>query len=531
MAGFPKLSSQFAWNFLALVWGLLCLTGNFAIIVFDGSIFKRASKKAVKNLETAREDLWNLASVKYGYHRFFELENGVKLHYVERCSPEDTSQPDETPRNLVIFLHGFPDSWALWKDYLELPRDAPRAWLIALDLPGYGGSDNLKSYDPDVFLETMVEFIIAMRDKYLAETHIQNKVLIVGHDWGAAIALRLAAEAHQLADRFIVSNTVLLGLARANVTDRCSSALKMTKTWLHRLSASPRTTILDLRLLSTAFRTLFPVLYQLLLSHYVFIFQLPYPLPTLYGRLGNFWFLRQVHSHASPSAPSSSPNSTSASTSASASASAFASSLGPSPKNCTTQTPAPTPVTYGASVLARARRPDGGFPEKIRLYREGLLARRWSRSLATLAALQNLEEEAAATVVMDGDGNAAGSGAVASLKEKKKKKRRRSSSAGFGGGLFEDGPEGAAKAPCTVVWGAKDVALDRRICLEGMGAYLGVRGSQMLLLPEAGHWAVTEKEGGAVVRACLLWSLQGEEDELRGRVQALEAHVKFLVDK
>ncbi|KAL9062558.1 MAG: hypothetical protein Q9157_008821, partial [Trypethelium eluteriae] len=209
MAGSPKLSPRSAWDFFALVWGILCLIGNFAIIVFDGSFFTRRSKKAARNLETAQEDLWNLASVKYGYHRFFELENGVKLHYVERCSPDDTSQPDETPRNLVILLHGFPDSWALWKDHLQLPRDAPRAWLIALDLPGHGGSDNLKSYDPNVFLETMVEFIIAMRDKYLEEAHTQNKVVIVGHDWGAAIALRLAAEAHQLADRFIVSNTVL----------------------------------------------------------------------------------------------------------------------------------------------------------------------------------------------------------------------------------------------------------------------------------------------------------------------------------
>lgn len=282
-----------------------------------------------------------------------------------------------------------------------------------------------------------------------------------------------------------------------NFIDRSSSAVKMTKTWLHRLRSSPRHFGYGPRLLSTAFSTFFPVIRQLVMSHYVFIFQLPKPLPAIYGRLGNFWFLHKAHCHASSKQPS--PLSTSES------ASAFASSLGPNIADCNTQTADGS--TYGISVRTRAQRVDGGFPEKIRLYREGLLTLPWSKSLQILAFLHNLK-------TLSGD----------SLS------KRRKSTSGFGGGLFEDGLAGVLKAPCTVIWGAKDVALEQRICLDGMASYLGVKRSQVILLPKGGHWVLTEPDGRRVMRTCLMWSLEGKGDDLRDRVQVLGTDAKFLVD-
>jgi pimeloyl-ACP methyl ester carboxylesterase len=53
----------------------------------------------------------------------------------------------------------------------------------------------------------MTEFILGMREKYLKE---DAKLVIVSHDWGAIIAARLASEANQLADRFIISSGIIV---------------------------------------------------------------------------------------------------------------------------------------------------------------------------------------------------------------------------------------------------------------------------------------------------------------------------------
>jgi pimeloyl-ACP methyl ester carboxylesterase len=62
-------------------------------------------------------------------------------------------------------------------------------------------------------LENLARFIIAVRAKYGidgdAGAH-QRRTVIVGHDWGCVLSMRLAAEAPQLADRFILSNGPLV---------------------------------------------------------------------------------------------------------------------------------------------------------------------------------------------------------------------------------------------------------------------------------------------------------------------------------
>lgn len=55
----------------------------------------------------------------------------------------------------------------------------------------------------------MAEFILGMREKYLQE---DAKMLLVTHDWGAVIGARLAAEASQLADRWVIASVLIVGL-------------------------------------------------------------------------------------------------------------------------------------------------------------------------------------------------------------------------------------------------------------------------------------------------------------------------------
>lgn len=95
-----------------------------------------------------------------------------------------------------------------WRYLLQEPAIPVRhATIVCVDLPGFGGSDSLPKSDTRV-LEALTDFIIATKERY-EQAHPEageTNTIIVAHDWGCAIAFRLAAEASVLADRFILSN-------------------------------------------------------------------------------------------------------------------------------------------------------------------------------------------------------------------------------------------------------------------------------------------------------------------------------------
>jgi len=162
---------------------------------------------------TARNKYWNLSQSVFDlHHRFFVLRNGLQLHYFTNVATTDPS-PRQS-KTLVIFFHGFPDSSLLWRYVLESSLLRQNATLVAVDLPGFGGSDNFPHYGATEVLESLTEFIVAMREQHLGvgdndSGHGEgqdDKVFIAGHDWGCLLSYRLAAEAPCLANRFILTN-------------------------------------------------------------------------------------------------------------------------------------------------------------------------------------------------------------------------------------------------------------------------------------------------------------------------------------
>lgn len=79
--------------------------------------------------------------------------------------------------------------------------------LIAIDLPGYGGSDSLPNYGPYEVLEAMTEFIIGARKLFLQP---DRRCVVVSHDWGALVCARLASDAPELANRFIITSGIIV---------------------------------------------------------------------------------------------------------------------------------------------------------------------------------------------------------------------------------------------------------------------------------------------------------------------------------
>ena len=97
----------------------------------------------------------------------------------------------------------------LWRHILQTPVLEQSHTLIAVDLPGYGGSDSLPKYGPYEVLETMSEFMIDVRKQFLQQ---DRKCVVVSHDWGTLICARLASEASELADHWIFTSGIIVSI-------------------------------------------------------------------------------------------------------------------------------------------------------------------------------------------------------------------------------------------------------------------------------------------------------------------------------
>ncbi|KAJ9699633.1 hypothetical protein PVL29_005482 [Vitis rotundifolia] len=96
--------------------------------------------------------------------------NGINIHFAEK---------GQGP--IILFLHGFPEFWYAWRHQIHaLASLGYRA--VAPDLRGYGDSEapaDVNSYT----CFHLVGDLIGLLDAIAAD-----KVLVVGHDWGAIIA-------------------------------------------------------------------------------------------------------------------------------------------------------------------------------------------------------------------------------------------------------------------------------------------------------------------------------------------------------
>lgn len=81
----------------------------------------------------------------------------------------------------------------------------------------------MDEYSATNVLENLANFVIAVREKHGIDTNEAtgvNRTIIVGHDWGCVLSMRLAAEAPHLADRFILTNGPLVGFPMRRLTSR-----------------------------------------------------------------------------------------------------------------------------------------------------------------------------------------------------------------------------------------------------------------------------------------------------------------------
>jgi pimeloyl-ACP methyl ester carboxylesterase len=116
--------------------------------------------------------------------------NGVRLHVVV-AGPESGE--------LVVFLHGFPEFWYAWRK--QIPAFAEAGYRVLVpDLRGYNTSDKPKglfNYSIDKIADDV---------RALIESKGRSRAVVVGHDWGAAIAFWFTARHPDCVARLAILN-------------------------------------------------------------------------------------------------------------------------------------------------------------------------------------------------------------------------------------------------------------------------------------------------------------------------------------
>lgn len=105
-------------------------------------------------------------------HRY-DIVNGIRMHWVEAGNGQET----------ILFLHGFPEQWYSWRH--QLAAFAPDYRVVAPDLRGYNETENRAPYDTGTLQEDVLDLIRKLG---------VERVHLVAHDWGAAVAWLFAME-------------------------------------------------------------------------------------------------------------------------------------------------------------------------------------------------------------------------------------------------------------------------------------------------------------------------------------------------
>ena len=115
----------------------------------------------------------------------YAMNGDVRIHYKELGTGP-----------LIVFIHGFPDIWYTWRHQMAALSKDYRT--VAMDLRGYNLSDapdGVENYYYDDLEGDVLAVIHALGEQ---------QAILVAHDWGAAIAWRLATQHPEAVQRLVV---------------------------------------------------------------------------------------------------------------------------------------------------------------------------------------------------------------------------------------------------------------------------------------------------------------------------------------
>lgn len=122
-------------------------------------------------------------------HRYVST-NGLRLHVA-------TAGKSDGP--LMLLLHGFPEHWYGWRRQIEPLAEAGFS-VWAPDQRGYNLSDKPAGIEPYRLRD------LAADAAGLIDAAGRERAIVVGHDWGGAVAWHLAATRPEIIERAVILN-------------------------------------------------------------------------------------------------------------------------------------------------------------------------------------------------------------------------------------------------------------------------------------------------------------------------------------
>jgi len=119
-------------------------------------------------------------------HRYADSD-GVRIHYATLGRGP-----------LVVMIHGFPDFWYSWRD--QMAGLARHYTVAAMDQRGYNLSDKPVGDEQYDLVRLVGDVAAVIRDMG------RERAIVVGHDWGGAVAWTLAMLQPELVERLVVLN-------------------------------------------------------------------------------------------------------------------------------------------------------------------------------------------------------------------------------------------------------------------------------------------------------------------------------------
>jgi epoxide hydrolase 4 len=122
-------------------------------------------------------------------HGYADSSDGVTIHYAAlgRRGP------------LIVMIHGFPDFWYSWRE--QMAGLSRRYRVVAMDLRGYNLSGQPKGVEPYGFKYLVDDVAAVIRDNG------DEEAIVVGHDWGGAIAWMFAMTRPEMTTRLVILNS------------------------------------------------------------------------------------------------------------------------------------------------------------------------------------------------------------------------------------------------------------------------------------------------------------------------------------
>ena len=141
-------------------------------------------------------------------HGFVKTDE-IRMHYVTQGEGK-----------LLLLLHGFPDFWYMWR--FQIPELAKHFRVVAPDLRGCNETDKPEGVDKyrlNLLAGDILGLIHALGEK---------RAIIVGHDWGGAVAWSLAAFNPEVTERLVILNAPH---PNAHTTSARSFLGQLQKSW------------------------------------------------------------------------------------------------------------------------------------------------------------------------------------------------------------------------------------------------------------------------------------------------------------